>query len=128
MSILTYLYIMSRYCLNTPEVKKTKKFLLKYNEFEIKSNNIEGKVKITNWRKYPHYHEVDIVFEGQIWANYARKLCWIDSSILKVEGVSLIRCNKMIRKRVWKDLRCFLSYFGINLKIGQYTIKKVKWI
>jgi len=119
---------MARYCLNTPEVKKTKKILLKYNQFEVKNQEISGVIKITNWRTYRHYDEVDIIFDGIIWATFQNKKQWIDSSVLRVPNVSLIRCNKMIRRRAWKELRHFLNYFGIYLKTNQYVIKKLKWI
>jgi hypothetical protein len=119
---------MSRYCLNTPEVKKTKKLLFKYNEFEVKTNRISGKVTIKNWRKYNYYNEIDIIFEGEIFVKMGKKKVWINSSVLNLPNVSLILSNKLIRKYVWKDTKDFLNYFSISLKVGQFTIKKVKWL
>lgn len=119
---------MSRYCLNTPEVKKTKRILSKYNQFEVKTNRISGKVTIKNWRKYNYYNEIDIIFEGEIFAKMDKKQVWIDSSVLKLPNISLILCNKLIRKYVWKDSKNFLNYFSISLKVGQFQIKKVKWL
>lgn len=119
---------MSRYCHSTDEVKKTKKILSKHKQFEVKTPKAVGYVTVKNWRKYNYYNEVDIIFDGQIFVNYTKKLQWIDASVLKTKNVSLIKCNKIIRRLLWKEVNNFLYYFSISFQPGQLVIKKVKWI
>ena len=119
---------MSRYCHNTPEVKNTKRLLFKNNQFEVKTSKISGTVTIKGWRKYNYHNEVDLMFQGEIKVQYERKSQWIDSTFLTRKNVSLIKCNKIIRRMIWKELKDYLSYFAIALNRGQFVIKKVKWI
>lgn len=119
---------MSRYCISTPEVKKQKKILFKYNSFSIQTKDIRGKIFVNGWRKYNYYSEVDIIFQGEIHVKYNGKQLWLDSSILNRSRVSKIKCNKLIRRFAFFTTRHYLSYFSISLRSNQFTIKKVKWI
>jgi hypothetical protein len=117
---------MSRYCIQTPEVKAHKKLLPKVGVIHIDNSEVVGKIMITNMRKYQFSGEVDVVFEGKAKFTVNRQKDFYDSSLLK-KGVSKIKVNRIIRRYIHKEVKLRMMYFDIDVKYYHY-IKKFKWI
>lgn len=116
---------MSRYCLQSPEIKANKKLLPKFGVIPIKNEDVVGKIIITNMRKYQFSGEVDVVFEGKARFTVNRVKDFYDSSLLK-KNVSKIKVNRILRKYIHNEVRVRMKYFDIDVKYFHY-IKKFKW-
>ena len=57
---------MSRYTIVNSETKSIKKLLPKLGEIPICDGNLDGVIKIKNYRKDTSRDEIDVVFEGKI--------------------------------------------------------------
>jgi hypothetical protein len=118
---------MARYVIQSDVTKAIKKSLKKWGEVPISNDYLEGKIKITNYRNYTYYDEVDIVFEGKINVRlYRESRTWRDSSIMKTHRISIVKLNRLIRKQVLFEVGTRMKYFGVDIK-NYFNIKKVKW-
>lgn len=125
---------MSRYVINDDMTKSVKKILKKHSKKQVSVNNefMKGTFTVKTYRKYEFREEVDILFEGEIYAKYRRPLQpltreWFKSDILRDRGVSKIKVNKLIKRYLFDDIQTYLAYFGIRLRFVE-EIKKVTWI
>ena len=126
----------------TKETQGTKKLLLKYlSSIPVKNNNVDGKFKVTGYRKLFsenltfrtdfNREEVDLEFSGKLFVFWDGKRQWVGSELLNKKNsrglsASKIKINRMIRKAIIKDLTLHANYFSVNL--GYYdSIKKFKW-
>ena len=125
---------MSRYVITDDNTKTVKKILKKHSKKQVSANNefMKGTFTVKTYRKYEFREEVDILFEGEIYAKYRRPLQpltreWFKSDILQHRGVSKIKVNKLIRRFLFDDVKTYLAYFGISLRYPE-QIKKITWI
>ena len=120
---------MGRYLIQSENTQAVKKSIKKWGEYPVSNDNAQGKIIINNYRKYIAHEEVDITFEGKIYARIGRtNSSWRSSEILTNENyrISKVKLNRFLRKTVFKDAAIYMSYFGVNLRI--YTdIKKINW-
>jgi hypothetical protein len=122
---------MSRYVITNDETKVTKKLLKKFPDAEISVHNerLKGSFKITHYRKYVFREEVDIEFNGELFAMRSsldgRK--WHKSDIYNERCTSKIKVNKMIRRSLFNEVKHYCAYFGISLRYAE-DLKKVKWV
>lgn len=116
---------MPRYCLQSPELKANKKLLSRFGVIPVRNHDLVGKIIITNFRKYNHYDEVDVVFEGKAKFTFNRVKDYYDSGIFK-KNVSKIKVNRILRKYVINEVRIRMKYLDIDVKYYHY-IKKFKW-
>jgi len=118
--------------LRTPQAKSITKVVKKFgNKISISNNHLRGTFTIKNYRKYSHWEEVDIIFEGEIYVNYHRKKDWYNSSIMtnaipNAGRVSKIKVYRFIRKNMFFDVKTYLKYFDIELPYYD-LIKKIIW-
>ena len=116
--------------INDNEAKTIRKVVKKFsgNKISFTNGTLRGTFKITNFRKYPMHHEVDIEFNGQLFAKTsvldARK--WFSSEIYTQKGVSKIKINKLIKRHLLREVKSHGAYFGIDIKWIE-NIKKVTW-
>jgi hypothetical protein len=120
---------MARYCSNSEEVKKLRRFLSKFGQIEINNELIKGSIIILGYRKYSSFYEVDIEFKGEIFARppLGRGREWLNSEVLKKPRCSKVKVNRFIRKNLFKELSSRLRFFSITL-YDYSDIKKLKWI
>ncbi len=125
---------MSRYVINDDMTKSVKKILKKHSKKQVSVNNefMKGTFTVKTYRKYQFREEVDILFEGEIYAKYRRPLQpltreWFKSDILRDRGVSKIKVNKLIKKYLFDEVQTYLAYFGVRIRFIE-EIKKVTWI
>jgi hypothetical protein len=121
---------MPRYTIEDTESKAIKKSLVKWGEFPINNQSLNGTIIIKNYRKYPHRHEVDIEFKGELFVRiYNENRTWHSSDVLKNEKfrISKVKLNRYIRKNSLNDVQMRMRYFGVYVSDYQY-INKVKWL
>ena len=122
---------MGRYVINDNESKSIKKIIKKFSNRDIcKSNTrLKGSFTITNFRKYPIRHEVDVEFNGELLASTSTfsPNKWFKSDILKENGISKIKVNKLIKRNIFQEVKEQAAYFGIELRFID-EIKKIKWL
>lgn len=123
---------MSSYVISNEPTRKLQKVVHKFSrEIPINNGKVKGKFTIKRYRKYLMRDEVDVIFEGEIYVNYLRKLDWYQSNILtdtsKGWKVSKIKVNRFIRKHLWKEVRLHLNYFDITQFHSYYNIMKIIW-
>lgn len=118
---------MTRYIIKDKDFQTTKKAILKWPDIQVHNNYFRGVVKITNFRKYRNYNNIDIEFQGEIFAKINPLLSeWFDKSILKKHKISKIKLNRFFRKKLLFDIKTRLKYFDVE--ISHYThIKNIKW-
>lgn len=118
-------------CIIDEDSKTIKKLLKKFSKKEIISFNerLRGSFSIVGFRKYHFINEVDIEFNGEIFARHdsLAVLTWFKSDIYNQKGVSKIKVNKLIKRAIFKEVKDQAAYFGINLRYVE-EIKKIKWI
>jgi hypothetical protein len=118
---------MARYIIQNDETKAIKKSLKKWGEIPISNEQVEGIVKIKNYRKYSFSEEVDVVFEGNIFVRMGReKRAWHTNTILKTHNISKIKLNRFLRKSSLFDVKTRMKYFGVEIG-DYYNIGKIKW-
>jgi hypothetical protein len=120
---------MARYTIVTEESKRIKKALKKWGEIPISNDNLNGIIKIKNYRKYQFRDELDITFEGKVFVTIRSEgRGWHDSSILKHKGfsISIVRLNRFFRRAMIRDVQIRMNCFGVSMK-DYYDIKKVSW-
>jgi hypothetical protein len=118
---------MARYVIQNKETTAIKKSLKKWGEVSISTDQIEGVIKIKNYRKYTWNDEVDVIFEGKLFVRMGiEKRQWRDSSILKTHRISMVKLNRLLRKCCLFEVQTRMKYFGVP--IGEYyNIKSIKW-
>lgn len=118
--------------LRTLETKATLRALKKFgNKISISNNSLRGTLTIKNYRKYKFLHEVDIIFEGEIYVNLNRKRDWYDSSIMNKPlplgaRISKVKVNRFIRKNMLFEVKTYCKYFDVDLS-SYDLIKKIIW-
>ena len=122
---------MSRYVITNDETKSIKKLLKKFPEtaISVRNERLKGSFKITHYRKYIFREEVDIEFNGELFAirdSFSGRQ-WHKSDIYSQSGTSKIKVNKMIRRSIFNEVRDYCAYFGISLRYVD-DLKKVKWV
>jgi len=121
---------MGRYLIQDTESKAIKKSLIKWGEFPVSNGALNGIIIIKNYRKYPHRHEVDIEFKGEIFVRiYNENRTWHTSDVLndKKFRISKVKLNRYLRRNSLNDVQMRMRYFGVNVSDYQY-ISKVKWL
>lgn len=115
-------------CKRTPEVNSKRKALRKFGKFNIKTDQINGTVEISNYREYPWEEEVDIVFTGEIRVRTHFGDVWVGSKEANYNngGISKVKVNKFIRRTCINDISSLMRYFGVNIPYA-FHIKKVIW-
>jgi hypothetical protein len=122
---------MGRQCINDEDLKATKKALKKFSKKDITLFNkkLRGSFNIVGFRKYEFNDEVDIEFNGELFAVYYSSTgpTWFKSDIYNEKGVSKVKVNKLIKRLIFNEVKDHAAYFGIKLR---YTgeIKKIKWV
>jgi hypothetical protein len=122
---------MGRYVINDIESKAIKKIIKKFSNRDICQLNsrLRGSFTITNFRKYPIRHEVDIEFKGELKASTGvySGTEWFKSEIYGQQGISKIKVNKLIKRHIFQEVKQQAAYFGIEIKFID-EIKKIKWL
>ena len=122
---------MAKYVILSEETKAIKKSIKKFSERDIASFNdrLRGSFKIVGFRRYQFHDEVDIEFNGELFA--ARHSLsgrqWLGSDVYNQNGISKIKVNKLIKREIFKEVKDQAAYFGINLRYVE-EIKKIKWV
>jgi hypothetical protein len=118
---------MGRYVINDDFSKAVKKSLPKWGEIRISNEYLDGVIKIKNYRKYHHIHEVDVCFVGKIHVKIYRQVkTWHDSSVLKKYNISKIKLNRFLRRTMLDEVQIRMNYFGVEIR-DYYNIQKIKW-
>lgn len=118
---------MARYIIENIETKGIKKSLKKWGELPIRTEQLDGVIKIQNYRKYTWSEEVDITFKGKIFVRVMNeKKTWHTTSILKKYSISMVKLNRFLRKSCLFDVKTRMNYFGVEIKYYD-NIKKIKW-
>jgi hypothetical protein len=122
---------MRRQCINDEDSKATKKALKKFSKKDIMGFNkrLKGLFNIVGFRKYEFTSEVDVEFNGELFAIYDSSTgpTWLKSDIYNKKGISKIKVNKLIKRLIFNEVRDHVAYFGINLRFTG-EIKKIKWV
>lgn len=101
----------------------------------VSNSHVDGKLKIKKVRKYktewswaPFFHEVDIIFEGKIYASVGSGSNWLSSEILSQNGISKVKLNKFFRRRLENSVESFCELVGLDVKsYGTIKIKNIIW-
>jgi len=101
----------------------------------VSNSQVDGKLKIKKVRKYktewswaPFFHEVDIIFEGKIYASVGSGSNWLSSEILSQNGISKVKLNKFFRRRLEDSVESFCELVGLDVKsYGTIKIKNIIW-
>jgi hypothetical protein len=119
---------MGKYVINDENTEVIKGVVKKYGVTQINDDFVNGTVTIVNYRKYQLHNEVDIVFEGKIYASAYGKEQWLTLDDIKKFGdrVSKIKLNRLIKVSCLFYVKALMNYFGV--RIYRYTdIKKITW-
>jgi hypothetical protein len=120
-----------RHVINDDESKGIKKAIKKFSSSDISFTNgtLRGSFKITNFRKYPMHHEIDVEFKGELFGKISvlEGKRWLSSEIYGQKNISKIKINKLIKKYLLTEVKSHAVYFGINVKWVD-SIKKITWI
>lgn len=105
----------------------------KYLKVPFDNQDVKGSIKIIGYRKYKPkyglskgYSEVDIEFTGKYFVKTRRGVICVDSEMYKNSSYSKIIMNRLLRKRIYKNLRDTAKFFCIDLD-SYISIKKIKW-
>jgi len=101
----------------------------------VSNSHVDGKLKIKKVRKYktewswaPFFHEVDIIFEGKIYASIGGQSDWLSCEILSKNGISKIKLNKFFRRKLEDSVESFCELVGLDVKsYGSIKIKNIIW-
>jgi hypothetical protein len=123
---------MSRYAIQTSDVKNTKKLIKKFGtEISVSNKYVRGLFTIKNFRKYSLHNEVEVEFKGEISVSWRGKKDWYDASLMtKTNGrykPSIIKVNRFIRKNLMFEVQTHLKYFSVDLRTYN-DIQKIKWL
>lgn len=122
---------MSRYVIVSEQSKAVNKLLQKYSEkkISVSNSNLRGTFKITRYRKYAYSTEIDIEFDGQLFARSSslNSHSWLSSNIYKERGFSKIKINKFIKRYLFNEIKNHARFFGIEMYTHE-CVKKVTWI
>ncbi len=82
----------------------------------------------TEWSWAPFFHEVDIIFEGKIYASIGGQSDWLSCEILSKNGISKIKLNKFFRRKLEDSVESFCELVGLDVKsYGSIKIKNIIW-
>jgi hypothetical protein len=123
---------MSRYAIQTSDVKNTKKLIKKFGtKISVSNQYVRGLFTIKNFRKYSFNDEVEVDFKGEIYVSWRGKKDWYDASLMtKTNGKykpSIIKVNRFIRKNLMFEIQTHLKYFSVDLRT-YHDIQKIKWL
>lgn len=115
--------------LNTIVQKLSKKGVL------VSNNQLDGVLKFKKIRKYktdyswaPYFHEVDVIFQGKIYASVGGKSEWLNNDILTKSGISKVKLNKFFRRKLEDSVESFCELVGLDVKYcGSFKIKNIIW-
>ncbi len=101
----------------------------------VSNSHVDGKLKIKKVRKYktewswaPFFHEVDIIFEGKIYASIGGQSDWLSCEILSKNGISKVKLNKFFRRKLEDSVESFCELVGLDVKsYGTIKIKNIIW-
>jgi hypothetical protein len=101
----------------------------------VSNSHVDGKLKIKKVRKYktewswaPFFHEVDIIFEGKIYASVGSGSNWLSCEILSKNGISKVKLNKFFRRKLEDSVESFCELVGLDVKsYGTIKIKNIIW-
>jgi hypothetical protein len=119
---------MTKHVINNENTEAIKRVIKKYGITQINDKYAVGTATIVNYRKYQNHNEVDIVFEGKIYARINGEDQWLTLDDIKKFGerVSKIKLNRLIKESCLFDVRTRMNYFDV--RIYRYTdIKKITW-
>ena len=120
-----------KHVINDDEAKAIKKTIKKFsgNDISFTNGTLRGSFKITNFRKYPMRHEVDVEFKGELFGKTSvlEGKRWFSSEIYGQKNISKIKVNKLIKRNILSEVRTNAAYFGIEIKWID-NIKKITWI
>jgi hypothetical protein len=102
---------------------KRKHSVIKIND----EDSICGEVIIKSIRQYRYRNEVDVEFKGQFWHKSYHQKEPKKYEHKDFPGLSKIKVNRMIRKKIISYLNTRLSLFGIEVKHYD-SITKFKWV
>ena len=115
---------------NDNESKRINKLIKKFPAATIYSNNqvLRGSFTITRFRKYGVVHEIDVEFDGELFARTSTldSRSWLKSDIIGKKNVSKIKVNKLIKRHLLQDVRDYARFFGIQIS-WLTNIKKITW-
>lgn len=119
---------MVKNVLITEDSKSVKLASKKFGKFEIDTPYLKGVICVVGYREYSHRQEVDIQFEGLIFAKVNYKSEWLNSETVKSMGkrISKVKLNRFIRRNCFFETKCRMKYFGVNLE-HYGNIKKLIW-
>jgi hypothetical protein len=122
---------MEREVIINENTKSINRVLKKYSEIEISSfyKNIKGSFKITRYRRYTSYDEVEVEFKGEVFGQYGilDEKKWYTSEIYTQKSFSKIRINKFIKMCLFNEIKTHCNYFGIKITVPS-KITKINWI
>jgi len=76
----------------------------------------------------PYFHEVDIIFQGKIYARTGGDAQWLDSDILTQSGISKVKVNKFFRSKLESSVESFCELVGLDVRYyGSFKIKNIIW-
>jgi hypothetical protein len=101
----------------------------------VSDSRLDGVLKFKKIRKYktdynwaPYFHEVDIIFQGKIYARTGGDAQWLDSDILTQSGISKVKVNKFFRSKLESSVESFCELVGLDVKYyGSFKIKNIIW-
>jgi hypothetical protein len=101
----------------------------------VSNSHVDGKLKIKKVRKYktewswaPLFYEVDIIFEGKIYASIGGQSDWLSCEILSQNGISKVKLNKFFRRKLEDSVESFCELVGLDVKsYGTIKIKNIIW-
>jgi hypothetical protein len=117
---------MKGYVIRTEETKSIKKAAKKFGTHTVKTEDLDGVIEIRNYRKYPYYEEVDVVFKGKIHAIINGETSWWEINDSQVLYISQAAITNFFKKVIFDPVRTRMNFFGVDLK-HRSSIKTVKW-
>lgn len=120
---------MGSYVIDNEHARAVKRAIKKFGTTQVNDDFVVGTVTIVNYRKYQLRNEVDIIFEGKIYAMINGEARWITLDDIKKFGerVSKIKLNRLIKESCLFEVKARMNYFDV--RINRYEeIKKVTWV
>ena len=111
--------------------KVIRKTIKKFSKKDVASYNerLRGSFSIVGYRKYHFRNEVDIEFNGELFATVNSLVgpTWLKSEIYYQKGISKIKVNKVIKRLLFREIKEHAAYFGIEIRFIE-DVKKLKWV
>ena len=118
---------MARYIVENIETKGIKKSLKKWGEIPIRTDHLDGVIRIKNYRRYRWAEEVDVTFEGKIFVRISHESRhWHTTSVFESHNISKVKLNRFLRRNCLFDVKTRMKYFGVEIP-DYHNIKKINW-